>query len=166
MIPFVAESTLVKRWRQVLMSRPWKSLSEIKSDTPQDLSAVKGSTIVKCSSAEHSLKISLPLPSKILNSHYRAGQEIMTKRQQTKHTQGLESGRTLSITSPRACGGSSGIVDVAEIFAFAESQNLTFEKELQRQYLSEYRFKTGLAIQQALNRRALIRRGGCERACA
>ncbi len=161
MIPLVAESTLVKRWRQVLISRPWKSLSEIKSNTPQDLSDVNCSTIVKCSSAERSRNIRLPLPSKILNSHYRAGQEITTKHQQTKHTQGLESGRTMSITSPRSCAGSSGIVDVAEIFAFADFQNLTSEKERQRQYLSEYRFKTGLAIQQALNRRALIRSGEC-----
>ncbi len=151
------------------MSRPWKSLSELKSDMSQERSVVKGSTIVKCSSTVlpySARKISLPLPSKNLNSHYRAGHEKMTQSQQTKHKQELVSGYTLRITSPQACEGSSGIVDVAEIFAFADFRNQTSEKELQRQYLSEYRFKTGLAIQQALNRRALVRRGEGERACA
>jgi hypothetical protein len=250
MMSYVSEFTSGKKWRQVLVSRPWKSLPEIKIDNAQDLSS---NSIAKCASTGQACTIRLPPPSKvfkrggaarcralkseakvsaielsnaspqriisissdlankfgfksaelcgrsmsvfqgpntdtislraslkaaaartstslklILYSSDGAGHEIVVQCQPTMDTRGEVSGCALRITFPRSSDEASGVVDVAELSAIAECRRLPGEKELRRRCLSEHRFRTGLAIQEALKRReALGSRAGWSRgACA
>ena len=98
-----------------------------------------------------------------LHSREGAGHQVVAQCQPTMDAKGQISGCTMRITFDRDSSGCSGNADAAVMIPFADCGRLPGDKELRRRCLTEHRFRTGLAIQQALNRReALSRRaGGC-----
>ncbi len=96
-----------------------------------------------------------------LYSRDGAAREIVVQFVPIVDTQGKVSGCTMQITFPRALDGGRGAMDVSEAIAHADGRALSAEKEreLRQRYMSGYRFRTGLAIQQELNRREALERG-------
>ncbi len=105
------------------------------------------------------IKATTALTSSVLSPtlYSHVGHQFAAECLPTMDSDGQTSGSAKQITVHQE---SSEVVDAADMILFFDCRRLPVEKEQRRQCLSEYRFRTGLAIQQELNRREASGRSG------